>query len=108
MFKVTFVLDKSPHTPAKKTEHLIIYQRFVLLQRLVEGTERYKEQDDRDVLEHVNPLLALALLAGHIYHPENIQPLKKYACFQIKFCHAFVQGNATAFSDITLSESGDI
>ena len=47
------------------------YQGFVLFQGLVEGTDSDKEQDDCDVLKHVNPLLPLALLTCHVNHPGN-------------------------------------
>ena len=48
----------------------------VLLETLTESVERHKEDHCCDVLEEVNPFLALTLLSRHVYHSASTQRRK--------------------------------
>ena len=45
----------------------------VLLETLTESVERHEEDDGCDVLEEVDPFLALTLLSRHVYHSASTQ-----------------------------------
>ena len=51
----------------------VTYQMPVLLETLTESVERHEEDDSCDVLEKVDPFLALTLLSRHVYHSASTQ-----------------------------------
>ena len=62
-----------PHVTYQMLAPQVTYQVPVLLETLTESVERHEEDDGCDVLEEVDPFLALTLLSRHVYHSASTQ-----------------------------------